>query len=150
MHLRIQILDEVYNVINYMRTTPHLGRPYKITEELIDLSTMAMEYFKDHLEPNLPQFGLFSLGGNSGGAGTSTSTKCKLLILLISDSLPWQNNNLTELWDIAASTIAKNCYLFESSSSSSKAGQSSSMPSPPQSNMVLRKGIRKIKQGMKK
>lgn len=28
--------------------------------------------------------------------------------------------------------------------------ESSSSPSPPQSNMVLRKGIRKIKQGMKK
>lgn len=50
----------------------------------------------------------------------------------------------------AASTVAKNCYLFESTSSTSKTGQSSSMPSPPQSNMVLRKGIRKIKQGMKK
>lgn len=56
----LQILDEVYSVINYIRTTPKLGRPYKITEELIDLSTMAMEYFKDHLEPTMPQFGLFS------------------------------------------------------------------------------------------
>lgn len=56
----LQILDEVYSVINYIRATPKLGRPYKITEELIDLSTMAMEYFKDHLEPTMPQFGLFS------------------------------------------------------------------------------------------
>lgn len=64
-----------------MRTTPNLGRPYKITEELIDLSTMAMEYFKDHLEPNLPQIGLGSLGGISGGAGTSTSNKCKLKLI---------------------------------------------------------------------
>lgn len=59
---------------------------------------------------------------------------------------------------------SKNCYLFKTASTSSAAAaaeassvsistrssQSSSMPSPPQSNMVLRKGIRKIKQGMKK
>lgn len=50
----------MYNVLKYIRTTPVVGRPYKITEELIDLSTMAMEYFKDHLEPTMPQFGLFS------------------------------------------------------------------------------------------
>lgn len=31
----------------------------------------------------------------------------------------------------------------------SNMAESSSLPSPPQSNMVLRKGIRKIKQGMK-
>lgn len=55
-----QILDEVYSVINYIRITPPFGRPYKITEELIDLSTMAMEYFKDHLEPTMPQFGMIS------------------------------------------------------------------------------------------
>lgn len=55
-------------------------------------------------------------------------------------------------------TTSKNCYLFDTASTSSansvpistRSSQSSSMPSPPQSNMVLRKGIRKIKQGMKK
>lgn len=54
--------------MNYIRVNPNMGRPYKITEELNDLSTMAMEYFKDHLEPNLPQIGLFSkdfFGGKS-------------------------------------------------------------------------------------
>lgn len=35
-------------------------------------------------------------------------------------------------------------------SSMSRDSGSSSSPSPPQSNMVLRKGIRKIKQGMKR
>lgn len=44
----------MYSVLNYIRTTPTLARPYKVTDELFDLSTMAMEYFKEQLEPNLP------------------------------------------------------------------------------------------------
>lgn len=61
----------MYNVLNYIRTTPNPGRQHKITEELIDLSTMAMEYFKDHL---LPQFGLLSEG--SFGKSSTTTRKC--------------------------------------------------------------------------
>lgn len=49
-----QILDEVYNTLKVIRVTPHTGRHHIITEELYDLSTMAMEYFKEHLEPSLP------------------------------------------------------------------------------------------------
>lgn len=60
----------MYNVLNCIRTTPMIGRPYKITEELIDLSTMAMEYFKDHLEPTMPQFGLFSKDFFAKGSST--------------------------------------------------------------------------------
>lgn len=55
-----QILDEVYSVIKYIRTTPSLDRPFKVTDELFDLSTMAMEYFKEHIEPNLPDIAYFS------------------------------------------------------------------------------------------
>lgn len=55
-----QILDEVYNILNYIRTTPKLGRPYIIIEELFDLSTMAMEYFKEHLESTLPEIAYFN------------------------------------------------------------------------------------------
>ncbi|XP_055372304.1 intermembrane lipid transfer protein vps13B [Condylostylus longicornis] len=105
------ILDEVYNVLNYIRTTPKLERPYRVTDELFDLSTMAMEYFKEHIEPNLPEIAYF----NKDFFGSSS--KCK------------QTYSLKAISDIS-----------ESCSSSS---------SPPQSNMVLRKGIRKIKQGMK-
>ena len=39
--------------------TPNLGRPYKITDELCDLSTMAMEYFKEKIEPCLPEITYF-------------------------------------------------------------------------------------------
>lgn len=64
---KLQFLDEVYNVLNYVRCppSPQFGRPYKITEELIDLSTMAIEYFKDHLEPTMPQFNCFYYGKTS-------------------------------------------------------------------------------------
>lgn len=56
--MSLQILDEVYNVLNCIRTTPNPAcRPFKITEELIDLSTMAIEFFKSDLEPLMPQIG---------------------------------------------------------------------------------------------
>lgn len=105
------ILDEVYNVLNYIRTTPKLERPFKVTDELFDLSTMAMEFFKDHIEPKLPEIGYFN----------------------------------KDFFDL--STKSKQPYSMKTPSELSET--SSQMPSPPQSNMVLRKGIRKIKQGMK-
>ncbi|XP_052902320.1 probable serine/threonine-protein kinase ndrD [Anopheles moucheti] len=102
------ILDEVYSVLNYIRTSTSLDRPFKVTDELFDLSTMAMEYFKEHIEPNLPDIAYFT-----------NSTK-----------------------SFAA--------LETSSSILSRDTSHSNTSSPPQSNMVLRKGIRKIKQGMKR
>lgn len=105
------ILDEVYNVLNYIRTTPKLERPFKVTDELFDLSTMAMEYFKEHIEPNLPKIVYFS-----------------------KDFMNFTSKS-------------KQTYSLKTTSDLSD--DSSQMSSPPQSNMVLRKGIRKIKQGMK-
>ncbi|XP_058463756.1 uncharacterized protein LOC131438016 [Malaya genurostris] len=106
------ILDEVYSVLNYIRTTPMLARPFKVTDELFDLSTMAMEYFREHLEPNLPDIAYFNKDYTS-------STK-----------------------PFAALEVSSSIRSRDTSTSSSS--------SPPQSNMVLRKGIRKIKQGMKR
>lgn len=103
---RLQILDEVYNVLNYIRKTPKVTRPFKVTDELFDLSTMAMEYFKDHIEPTLPVIAYYNYAATN-----------------------------------------KQNYLLNSTSTTR---ESSSSPSPPQSNMVLRKGIRQIKQGMKR
>lgn len=54
------ILDEVLSVLNHIEVTQVLGRPYKVTDELFDLSTMAMEYFKEHIEPGLPDLVYFS------------------------------------------------------------------------------------------
>lgn len=56
----LQILDEVYRILHYIEVTPKLSRPYKVTDELFDLSTMAMEYFKDHIEPLLPEITYFA------------------------------------------------------------------------------------------
>ncbi|XP_053683967.1 uncharacterized protein LOC128734027 [Sabethes cyaneus] len=106
------ILDEVYSVLNYIRTTPMLARPFKVTDELFDLSTMAMEYFKEYIEPNLPDIAYFKKDYTS-------STK-----------------------PFAALEVSSSILSRDTSHSSSS--------SPPQSNMVLRKGIRKIKQGMKR
>lgn len=49
------ILDEVYSVLRHVQNTPKLSRPYKVTDELFDLSSMAMEFFKEHMEPKLPE-----------------------------------------------------------------------------------------------
>lgn len=57
--LNFQILDEVYRVLHYIKVTPKLARPYKVTDELFDLSTMAMEYFKERIEPTLPEIPYF-------------------------------------------------------------------------------------------
>ena len=46
-------------ILHYIKSTPNLGRAYKVTDELYDLSTMAMEYFKDHVEPRLPEITYF-------------------------------------------------------------------------------------------
>ncbi|EDW60513.1 F-box only protein 28 [Drosophila virilis] len=102
------ILDEVHSILNYISITPRLQRPYRVTDELFDLSTMAMEYFKDRIEPTLPGLAYFNKDFFQLPATTKRPT------LAISSDLSDSSNN-----------------------------------SPPQNHMVLRKGIRKIKQGMK-
>lgn len=59
MYPCLQILDEVYRILSYIKKTPSLGRAYKVTDELFDLSTMAMEYFREHIEPRLPEITCF-------------------------------------------------------------------------------------------
>uniref|UniRef100_A0A034VVL5 F-box only protein 28 n=1 Tax=Bactrocera dorsalis TaxID=27457 RepID=A0A034VVL5_BACDO len=102
------ILDEVYNILTYIRNTPRLERPYRVTDELFDLSTMAMEYFRDRIEQTLPDIAYF----NKDFFKLPTTTKRPALVASVDHA-------------------------------------DSASTSPPQSNMVLRKGIRKIKQGMK-
>ena len=52
-------MDEVQRILYYIRENASLGRAYKVTDELFDLSTMAMEYFKEHIEPTLPEITFF-------------------------------------------------------------------------------------------
>ena len=56
-----EILDEVHRILRYVKNTPVLSRAYKVTDELFDLSTMAMEYFKEHIEPTLPEINYFGV-----------------------------------------------------------------------------------------
>uniref|UniRef100_A0A023F1T5 Putative f-box only protein 28 n=1 Tax=Triatoma infestans TaxID=30076 RepID=A0A023F1T5_TRIIF len=132
-----EILDEVFRILHYIKVTPKLARPYRVTDELFDLSTMAMEYFKENIEPTLPEiayFGtdFFDFGNLHRGSIADTSNNKSWMF----ESPPHSGSAKTE---------------YES------AGASDERPTPPppqspqpQSNIVLRKRIRKIKQGMKK
>jgi len=60
VYFLFQILDEVYKILHYIKVTSKLARPYKVTDELFDLSTMAMEYFREKIEPTLPEIRLFA------------------------------------------------------------------------------------------
>ncbi|CAG0918474.1 unnamed protein product [Notodromas monacha] len=55
-----EILDEVQRILTCISATPEISKAYKITEELYDLSAMAMEYFKEKLEPTLPEISYFN------------------------------------------------------------------------------------------
>lgn len=50
----------MYKILHYIKVTSKLARPYKVTDELFDLSTMAMEYFREKIEPTLPEIRLFA------------------------------------------------------------------------------------------
>lgn len=125
-----EILDEVYRILHYIKVTPKLARPYKVTDELFDLSTMAMEYFKEHIEPKLPEIAYFSsdfldFTTTFSSAGTSKNYLCL-------ESPPQEDVKEKD----------QSCHddvIVEDLSEPI-----------PQSNMVLRKRIRKIKQGMKR
>lgn len=123
-----EILDEVYRILHYIKVTPKLARPYRVTDELFDLSTMAMEYFKEHIEPTLPEIAYF---GTDFFDFTSNFN---------------QNSSTNKTWLDSPPHSGKGEY--ESSGASEE--RVGDPPSPPQSNIVLRKRIRKIKQGMKK
>lgn len=127
-----EILDEVYRILHYIKVTPKLARPYKVTDELFDLSTMAMEYFKEHIEPTLPEIAYFGTDFLDFTNTIPSTSGSKYLCL----DLPPQSKSGDE-------------------SPGHTLGQSSDERPPepcssPQSNIVLRKRIRKIKQGMKR
>lgn len=126
-----EILDEVYRILHYIKVTPKLARPYRVTDELFDLSTMAMEYFKEHIEPTLPEIAYFGTDFFDFAGSLQSTTNNKSWML---DSPP-HSGGKTE---------------YESSGPSEERSGEQPSPPAPQSNVVLRKRIRKIKQGMKK
>lgn len=76
-----EILDEVYKILRYVKNTPSLSRAYKVTDELFDLSTMAMEYFKDHIENTLPEITYFATDFIDYTPSLSSSPKTQLSLL---------------------------------------------------------------------
>ncbi|XP_052740510.1 F-box only protein 28 [Bicyclus anynana] len=135
-----EILDEVYSVLSYLKTTTKLARPYKVTDELFDLTTMAMEYFKEHIEPFLPEITYFSTDFFDITTAFSPGESSKSYMCL--DSPPpsgFEASPATATESGRRPSV--NLYMEESLPPS---------PPPPQSNMVLRKRIHRIKQGMKK
>lgn len=125
-----EILDEVYRILHYIKVTSKLDLPYKVTDELFDLSTMAMEYFKETIEPNLPEIAYFSADFlNFSGSFPSTSSSKYL-----------------SLDSTALSEVSKDSGHV----SNDELEGEDLVETIPQSNMVLRKRIRKIKQGMKR
>lgn len=140
-----EILDEVYSILSYLKTTTKLARPYKVTDELFDLTTMAMEYFKEHIEPNLPEITYFGTDFFDITTAFSPGESSKSYICLDSpppsgfESSSSQQAGACNVSDRRVSSL--NMYMEESLPPS---------PPPPQSNMVLRKRIHRIKQGMKK
>ncbi|XP_034942697.1 F-box only protein 28 isoform X2 [Chelonus insularis] len=135
-----EILDEVYRILHYIKVTPKLAKPYKVTDELFDLSTMAMEYFKERIEPTLPEIAYFGADFlDFAGTFASPNTVSKQFICL--DPTP-----------LSGDTSKSSSSSIEGSSRLSSDEQAELLENsvPPQSNMVLRKRIRKIKQGMKR
>jgi len=109
-----EILDEVYRILRYIKGAHKLARSHTVTEELFDLSDMAMEYFKDRIEPTLPEITCF---------------------------IP----------DFLSFTSLDSCLQgIRESEENSRTTQSDDHGVQPQSDVVLRKHIRKMKLGMKK
>lgn len=121
-----EILDEVYRILYYIKVTPKLDLPYKVTDELFDLSTMAMEYFKEKIEPNLPELTCFPDLFKFPSGFTPSSSKYLDVDNLVSE-------------------VSK-----DSDTSHDALDTEDLVETIPQSNMVLRKRIRKIKLGMKR
>jgi len=110
-----EILDEVRKILNILYCQPLEQRPFKITEELFDLSTMAMEYFKDHIEPRLPEIASLGMTSKrrcqSGSASTVTGESS------FSSRASVAGSSTSEAWSIVSSTRNSKRLAPDSSSS---------------------------------
>ena len=146
----LQILDEVFRILSYIALTQPLGRAYKVTDELFDLSTMAMEYFKENIEPSLPEITYFGSDFLDFTPPFSSPSKRNMA-----------TSNLTAIGfdspiSSRASAVGSSCseppipYSGMDGVEVDYEEANSARDSAPQSNMVLRKRIRRIRAGMKK
>ena len=142
-----QILDEVFRILSYIALTQPLGRAYKVTDELFDLSTMAMEYFKENIEPSLPEITYFGSDFLDFTPPFSSPSKRMATPLTVGFDSPISSR---------ASAVGSSCseppipYSGMDGVEMDYEEANSARDSAPQSNMVLRKRIRRIRAGMKK
>ena len=135
--------------MSYIALTQPLGRAYKVTDELFDLSTMAMEYFKENIEPSLPEITYFGSDFLDFTPPFSSPSKRLPNALTVGFDSPISSR---------ASAVGSSCSeppLPYNSMDGVEAdydceGGGMGKDSAPQSNMVLRKRIRRIRAGMKK
>ena len=160
--ISLQILDEVFRILNYIASTQPLGRAYKVTDELFDLSTMAMEYFKENIEPTLPEITYFGsdfleftppfatpskrLGSSSIGFDSPMSSRASAVGSSCSEPpLPYNARKSSSLFSPETFEFLTKYFLVDYEESGDCGPEAA-----PQSNMVLRKRIRRIRAGMKK
>jgi len=143
-----EILDEVYRILSYITLTQPLGRAYKVTDELFDLSTMAMEYFKENIEPFLPEITYFGSDFLDFTPPFSSPSKRLPHPLTVGFDSPISSR---------ASAVGSSCSepplpynSIDGVEGDYDEGTQAGRDSAPQSNMVLRKRIRRIRAGMKK
>ncbi|CAN7983350.1 unnamed protein product [Ixodes hexagonus] len=117
-----EILDEVHRILLYVEVTPTLSRAYKVTDELFDLTTMAMEYFKEHIEPTLPEISYFGADFLDYTPSFSSSLKGQL-----------------SLMDMPPST-----------STQGSCPSAPLSPQAPPVNPTVKKRLRKLRESMKK
>jgi len=51
--ISVQVLDEIYRILKFVRVTPSPPRAHELLQELRDISSMAMEHFDEKIVPNL-------------------------------------------------------------------------------------------------
>jgi len=138
-----EILDEVYRILRYIHSTnPPLGRTYKVTDELFDLSTMAMEYFKDNIEPSLPD--ITYIGSDFLDFTPPFASPLKKLS---------RTGGLDSPISSRASAVGSSCSeppISYSQFCEDEDEDKVHTEVAPQNNMVLRKRIKRIRAGMKK
>lgn len=49
----VQVLDEIYRVLKFVRASPNPPRAHELLQELRDISSMAMEHFDEKIVPSL-------------------------------------------------------------------------------------------------
>jgi len=139
-----EILDEVFRILRYIQCTlTPLGRTYKVTDELFDLSTMAMEYFKDNIEPSLPEITYF--GADFLDFTPPFASPVKKLA---------RTGGLDSPISSRSSAVGSSCseppISYSQFEGDGEEGDEREGVEAPPGNMVLRKRIKRIRAGMKK